>query len=85
MAISDMEKALTVLRGMGSGDGHLATRHIDPKKYREHNPRSADGVDGLREYIRQVSKEEHHLKVVRAFQDGPYVLAQTRGTQRWPM
>lgn len=84
MATNDMEKALTVLRGIGSGDADLATRHINTKKYREHNPRSADGVEGLRQYIRHLSKEEHHLQVVRvqvvrAFQDGSYVFTQTDG------
>ena len=79
MASSDIEKVLTVLQGIGSGDAELATRHISSKKYIEHNPRSAGGVDGLREYIRQFSKENHHLKVVRAFQDGPYVFTQEDG------
>jgi predicted SnoaL-like aldol condensation-catalyzing enzyme len=79
MATSDIEKALIVLRGIGSADADLATRHLNQKKYIEHNPCSAGGVNGLREYIRQFSKEDHHLKVVRAFQDGPYVFAQTDG------
>jgi predicted SnoaL-like aldol condensation-catalyzing enzyme len=53
--------------------------YINPRKYIEHNPRSADGIDGLREYIDQVSKENHHFKVARAFQDGPYVFTQGEG------
>jgi predicted SnoaL-like aldol condensation-catalyzing enzyme len=79
MASRDIEKILALLQGIGSGDADLATRHINPKKYIEHNPRSADGVDGLRKYIGQFSKENHHLKVVRAFQDGPYVFTQGDG------
>ncbi|MEH2411948.1 nuclear transport factor 2 family protein [Nostoc sp.] len=79
MAKSDIEKALTVLQGIGSGNLDLATKYINPKKYMEHNPRSADGIDGLKEYINQFSEEENHLKVVRAFQDGYYVFTQEDG------
>jgi predicted SnoaL-like aldol condensation-catalyzing enzyme len=79
MAISDIEKVSTVLQGIGSGNADLASRHINPKKYVEHNPHSADSIDGLRKHISQLSKESHHLKVVRAFQDGPYVFTQTDG------
>jgi len=79
MAKSDIEKVLTVLQGIDSGDADLATRHINPKKYIEHNPRSSDGVDGLRQYINRLSKEDHHLKVVRGFQDGPYVFTHEEG------
>ncbi len=76
MAESDIEKVLSVLQGISSGDTDLATRHINPTKYIEHNPRSADGIDGLREYISQFSKEKNHLKMVRAFQDGHYFVTQ---------
>jgi hypothetical protein len=33
----------------------------------------------LKEYISQVSKENHHFKVVRAFQDGPNVVTHGDG------
>ncbi|MEH2179533.1 nuclear transport factor 2 family protein [Nostoc sp.] len=79
MAKSGIEKVLTVLQGIGSGDPDLATKYINPKKYIEHNPHSADGVNGLRKYISQFSKEKNHLKVVRAFQDGHYVFTQEDG------
>jgi predicted SnoaL-like aldol condensation-catalyzing enzyme len=79
LATSDIEKVLTMLQGVGSGATDLATQHISPEKYVEHNPRSADGVDGLKEYISQVSKENHHFKAVRAFQDGPNVVTQGEG------
>jgi predicted SnoaL-like aldol condensation-catalyzing enzyme len=70
MAKSKIEKALTLLQGIGSGNADLATRHVHPKRYVEHGPRSADGVDGLREYIRELFKENHDLKVAWAFQEG---------------
>jgi predicted SnoaL-like aldol condensation-catalyzing enzyme len=79
VAKSDIEKVLTVLQGIGSGDPDLATGHISPTKYVEHNPRSAGGIGGLREYINRLSKERDHLKVVRAFQDGQYVFTHEEG------
>ena len=79
MAKSDIEKVLTVFQGIGERDADLATKYMNPKKYRQHNPHAADGVDGLREYISQFPRENHHLQVVRAFQDGPYVFTQEEG------
>ena len=79
MASSHIEKALTVLQGIGNGGADLATKYLHPDKYIEHNPLSADGVDGFREYIRLLSKEDRRLKVVRAFQDGNYVFTQEDG------
>lgn len=79
MKKSDIEKALTVLHGIGARDAELATKYLNPDKYIEHNPRSADGIQGLREYISHFPKEGHHLKVVRAFQDGAWVFTQADG------
>ncbi len=79
MANSDIGKALTVLQGIGSGDADLATRYIHPQRYMEHDPRCADGIDGLREHVRRASQEDHRLKVVRAFQDGDHVFTQADG------
>jgi predicted SnoaL-like aldol condensation-catalyzing enzyme len=79
MANSDIEKVLTVLRGIGDRDADLATMYMNPKKYIQHNPQAADGVDGLRGYIGRFPRENHRLKVVRAFQDGPYVFTQEDG------
>lgn len=84
MSMSDIEKAVTVLQGIGARDADLIAKYINPEKYVEHNPYAADGVKGLREYINQFSPEDHSLenyslKVVRAFQDGPYVFTQAEG------
>ena len=79
MPKNDIEKVLTVLQGIGNGDAEIATRYLNADKYIEHNPRSADSVDGLREYIRLLTKEDHRLKVLRAFQDGNYVFTQEDG------
>ena len=77
--MTDIEKVITVFQGIDARDADLATKYINPDKYIQHNPHAADGVDGLREYIKQFPPENHHLKVVRAFQDGPYVFTQEEG------
>ncbi len=43
MSMSEIDKVLTVIRGIGSGDVHLATRYMNPDRYEEHNPYAADG------------------------------------------
>ena len=79
MTNSDIEKVRTVFAGIASRDADLATRYMHPQKYRQHNPHAADGVEGLREFIGQFPADNHHLKVVRVFQDGPYVFSQEEG------
>jgi len=79
MSTSEIEKVLTVLRGIGARDAYLATKYMNQEKYVQHNPHAAEGVDGLKEYISQFPRENHHLKVVRAFQDGPFVFTQEEG------
>lgn len=78
MATSDIDKVFTLLNGIASGNPDIASSHISPEKYVEHNPRSADGIEGLREYVSLLPKETD-LKVVRAFQDGDYVFTQRDG------
>ncbi len=75
----DIEKALTVLEGIGIRDAELATRYVNWEMYVEHDPHVADGIEGLKAYIRQIPLEHHSLKVVRAFQDDSYVFTQAEG------
>jgi predicted SnoaL-like aldol condensation-catalyzing enzyme len=79
VSTSNIEKVLTVFRGIGSRDPGLTTRYMNPKKYTQHNPHAADGVEGLREYVSQFPPENHQLAMVRAFQDGSYVFTQEKG------
>jgi predicted SnoaL-like aldol condensation-catalyzing enzyme len=75
MSTGEIEKASAVVRGIGARDADLSTKYVNPKKYIRHNPRVADGVAGLKEFISQLPNKNHHSEVVRAFQDGPYVFA----------
>ena len=79
MLTSEIEKVLTVFRGIAGRDAELAANYMNPAKYMEHNPHAADGVQGLKEYIAQLPRENHHLELVRHFQDGSYVFTQAQG------
>ena len=79
MSTTDIEKVVSALRGFATRDAELTTRHVHPSKFIQHNPFVADGVEGLKDEISQLPRENHHLEVVRAFQDGPYVVTQAEG------
>jgi len=79
MAKPEIEKVLTIFHGISAGDVDLATRHIDRKLFVQHNPYAADGVEGLRQFINQSPRDQLQLTVLRAFQDGPYVVTQAKG------
>jgi predicted SnoaL-like aldol condensation-catalyzing enzyme len=76
---TDIEKILTVFRGIGEKDANLATQSMHPAKYRQHNPRAADGIQGMKAWVAQHLQENSSLSMIRAFQDGPYVFTQTKG------
>ena len=78
MATSNTRKAMTMFEGIGARDADLATKHINPDAYVEHNPDAGDGLERFREYIDRFPPGTH-LQVVRAFEDGPYVFTQTDG------
>ena len=79
LASDDIEKVKAMLQGIAAGDADRAIRHINPARYVEHDPRRADGVDGLKRYIRELCAEDHRLTVVRAIQDGDHVVTQADG------
>ena len=79
MLTTDIEKVVSALQGIVSRDTELITRHVNPSKFIQHSPSVADGLEGLKEELSQPPGESDHLEVVRAFQDGPYVFAQSNG------
>ena len=78
MATSNLERVLTVFAGISAGDAGAATQYIDHGRFVQHNPYVADGVEGLMQFIRQSACDQLQLTVVRAFQDGPYVVTQAK-------
>jgi predicted SnoaL-like aldol condensation-catalyzing enzyme len=79
MAGDDIERVLTIVRGIRAGDVDLATQHIDHQRFVQHNPPATDGVAGLTQFINQSPRDQLQLSVVRAFQDGPYVVTHAKG------
>jgi predicted SnoaL-like aldol condensation-catalyzing enzyme len=75
----DLENVLTIFQGISAGDVDLATQYIDHKCFVQHNPYAADGVEGLTQFMNQSPRDQLQLNVVRAFQDGPYVVTQATG------
>ena len=75
MASENVEKALGLLGGLSRGDANLAIRHVSPVGFVQHDPLVADGVSGLRDYM---SRSTGDLKIVRALEDGPFVVAHGR-------
>jgi predicted SnoaL-like aldol condensation-catalyzing enzyme len=59
--MSNIEKVLTVFRGIECRDPDLTTKYMNPEKYRQHNPHLAGGVEGLRGYLRQLPRENHRV------------------------
>ena len=72
MASDNVEKAMGLLRGLSSGDRELATQHVSPDGFVQHDPMIADGVDGLYE---QAGRSTDQLEIVRVLEDGPFVVA----------
>ena len=79
MAEHQIDKVLATFAGISAGDADLATKYIDHARFIQHNPYAADGVEGLKQFIRQSPREQLHLAVVRAFEDGQYVVTQSKG------
>jgi predicted SnoaL-like aldol condensation-catalyzing enzyme len=79
VATSDIDKVLAMLRGIANRDPDLATKWVKPLGFKQHNPHVADGVEGLRKHIGRFPEESHFLKVVRKYQEGPFVFTHREG------
>lgn len=76
---SNVEKARAVIEGFAERDPVLATKYMDPTQFRHHYPEARDGVEGIKEFIGHLPPTNNPLKVIRAFQDGPYVFTHSAG------
>ena len=77
--MNDINKAVTRFEGIARGDPALAVRYLDTRRYVEHDPRVGDGVEGLKRYVEEIASDQPELRVVRAYQDGPFVVTQADG------
>jgi len=76
---SDIEKVVTTFQGFGDRDPNLATKHIHPTNYINHNPLAFEGIDGIKSLIAHLPNEKSPVKLLRAFQDGPFVFTHAEG------
>lgn len=77
--MSNVDKALTFIESVRTGDAALATSHLDAERYVEHDPRIGYGVAGVREFVGQFASEGGELRVVRVLGDGDQVVIQSDG------
>ena len=75
----DIDKAMTMIQGIGNRDATLATKYIDAKHFVNHNPEAYPGVAGIQGFISHLPQEKSPITVVRSFQDGNYVFTQAEG------
>ena len=79
MTLTQIEKVSATFDGISAGDANLATQYIDRKRFVQHNPYAGEGVEGLTRFISQAPREQLHMTVTRALEDGPFVVTQAKG------
>ena len=78
MTTTAVDKAKMFLLYVASREADLAVSCVDPHRYREHDPRVADGVVGLKEHVARIPAQSR-FQVARAFEDGDLVVVQGEG------
>ena len=79
--MTNLDKVRTVFQGVAERDAGLATRHLDPDRYVEHDPNVGDGVESVRRYVEALAPDER-LALIRAYEDGAHVVTQADGRVR---
>ena len=79
--MTNIAKVRELFRGLATRDAALAVRHLDAKRYVEHDPQVADGVAGVREYVDAMALDAR-MEIVRIFEDVDLVVAQADGQVR---
>jgi predicted SnoaL-like aldol condensation-catalyzing enzyme len=74
----NVEKALTMFQGINGKDATLAITYLNPDSFANHNHRAYEGVQGVQGFISHLPPQSS-AKVVRVFQDGPYVFTHSEG------
>ncbi len=76
VTLSNKDKVVALLKSFNTGD-QTPISYINPNKYIQHNLGVADGLQGFGELMQHAPEGGFKANVVRAFQDGDYVFAQT--------
>ncbi len=76
MEISNKQKTIALLESLSTGDP-TPISYINPDKYIQHNLDVGDGLAGFGEVMQNAPEGGFKAKVVRAFEDGEYVVTHT--------
>ncbi len=76
MEISNKDKAVALLNSFNTGD-QTPISYINPEKYIQHNLSVGDGLEGFGEVMKHAPPQGFKANVVRAFEDGDYVVTHT--------
>lgn len=74
--LTNKEKVVAVLESIETGD-NSAIEYINPNKYIQHNLSTEDGLEGFGKLLSSLPKGSAKVNVIRAFEDGDYVITQT--------
>ena len=66
MAVTDVEKVLSVFAGISAGDSDLATRYIDHKRFCNTTRTRPKACTGLAHFVRQAARDQLQVTVVQA-------------------
>ncbi len=76
MELSNKEKVVALLNSFNTGD-KTPISYINPEKYIQHNLAVGDGLAGFGEVIKHAPPQGFKANVVRALEDGDYVITHT--------
>ncbi len=75
----NIEKALTVSKGIQSRDSVFATTYINPNNFTQHNLQCGDGIDGFNAFVESLQAVDNPPRVIRVLQDGAFVVTHSKG------
>ncbi len=76
MELSNKEKVVALLNSFNTGDS-APLAYINPDKYIQHNLGAGDGLEGLGALMQMAPPQGFKANVIRAFEDGDYVVSHT--------
>jgi predicted SnoaL-like aldol condensation-catalyzing enzyme len=76
MELSKKDKVVALLNSFNTGD-KTPISYINPNKYIQHNLAVADGLQGFGEIMKHAPPQGFKANVIRAFEDGDYVVTHT--------
>ncbi|MUJ36998.1 hypothetical protein [Aliivibrio fischeri] len=74
--LTNKDKAIAVISSIETGNPE-AINYINPNKYVQHNLAVGDGLEGFGSVLQQLPKGSAKANVIRALQDGDYVVTHT--------